>query len=195
MLRYNTIKFQDSAPLLYTVYIHTFNECSHGRVTCTGFPCSLRSLNKKRSWMCLHSWISLIWNKKNTHKFMLCSPCVLVNIYSTKFVKCESSFSTLSATTIMSTLNLVKCTCVGVCLSFCRNYRICWNSEKNCERFQSLNNHASYWNVLTHLTTTYPLTVCMNKSNTILFSKFEDNFLFQNHSLNGRLLSKFVKQI
>lgn len=37
--------------------------CTQEGVTCTGFPSKLRSLSRKRSWMCLHSWISLIWNK------------------------------------------------------------------------------------------------------------------------------------
>lgn len=32
-------------------------------ITCTGFPPSFRSLNRWRSWMCLHSWMSLIWDK------------------------------------------------------------------------------------------------------------------------------------
>lgn len=32
-------------------------------ITCTGFPLSFRSHNRWRSWMCLHSWMSPIWNK------------------------------------------------------------------------------------------------------------------------------------
>lgn len=136
VLRLNTIKLQDGAPLPYTVYLRTLRECSNDRtlwsvkgwVTCTGFPSSLRSLNRKRSWMCLHSWISLIWNKTT-------NSCRGISLYwwiflqwIYKLVEHESSFSTLSATVILSTLNLVKCTCVGFCSSFSGHFRIWSNS-------------------------------------------------------------------
>lgn len=49
----NTIKMQE--------YSRTGSV--NGWVTCTGFSSRLRSLSRKRSWKCLHSWISPIWNK------------------------------------------------------------------------------------------------------------------------------------